>query len=385
MEKPFLSRLKVLYDEIDGQISGEGITKEGNLCGSCSRCCHFLYRFPVSTLEIGYILDRYPEREHPVEFRDFLNGQLKKPDGTKAPCPYCESEGCSIYDGRPMCCRLYGLSPFRPLLEKCVFINEKEKAHLVWKSLTPLFKRFIDLRFEYYEATLDDIKPLTITDFLDRGNIYLVNKSYEEAFNEFREALRLNPDDPATYTYFGMFYEQTGQNDKALEAYNQTLKLDPLDFNTHIRTGLLLHSLQRFDEAEEHYRKALSIDPCNAQAWGNIGLICISTSRFGEADEAYRKAIEIEPGNATYHVCLGNVFYARQDIEKTIESMEKALSINPKDDLAFLCLGSVYERKGDLEKSVDSYNQFLNYSQDEERKKIIIQKIQSLLALQRQV
>jgi len=385
MEKPFLSRLQELYDEINSQISTSGMMKESNICGTCSQCCLSLYRFPVSSLEIAFMKDRCPDSKHPAEFIVFLNGQLKKPDGSKAPCPYFITKGCSVYDGRPMSCRLYGLSPFRPLYEKCAFIDVKEKAHSIWRNLNPLFRRFIDLRFEYYEATLDEIKPVTITDFLDRGNIYLVKKSYEEAFNQFREAMHLNPDDPTIYTYFGTFYEQTGQYDKALEAYNYTLRLDPLDYNTQIKTGFLLHSLQRFTEAEEHYRKALSIDPLNAQAWGNIGLICISMSRLDEAEEAYRKAIELEPGNAIYHVCLGNVFYARSDIEKTIESMEKALSINPEDELAFLCLGSVYEKKSELEKSVASYNKYLEHSRDEERKKAIREKVQSLLALQHQV
>jgi len=385
MKKLFLNHLKELYDEIDSQISSSGIIKKSNMCGICFQCCLSLYRFPVSSLEIAFMKDRYPDSSHPSEFIIFLNGQLKKPDGSKAPCPYYKTDRCSVYDGRPMACRLYGLSPFRPLYDSCVFIDVKDKAHSIWRNLTPLFRRFIDLRFEYCEVNLERMQPVTITDFLDRGNIYLVRKSYEAAFNQFREAMRLNPADPSTYTYFGTFYEQTGQYEKALEAYNHTLSLDPLDYNTRIRTGFLLHGLQRYAEAEEHYRKALSIDPGNAQAWGNIGLICISTSRLAEAEEAYRKAIEIEPGNSIYHVCLGNVFYAGSDIERTIESMEKALSINPEDELAFLCLGSVYEKKGELEKSVASYNKYIEHSRDEERIKAIREKIQSLLALQKQV
>jgi Tfp pilus assembly protein PilF len=385
MERQFLTRLQELYDDIDSRISAAGVSEGGNKCGSCSQCCHYLYRFPVSSLEIEHMLDRFPDMEHPAGFKDFLNGQLKKPDGTKAPCPYCAEEGCRIYSYRPMCCRLYGLSPFRPLISGCVYAQEKEKANAVWRELTPLFKKFIDLRFEYYENTMDEIRPVTITDFLDRGNIHLVKKSYEEAFNHFKEAMSLNPDDPTVYTYFATFYEHTGQPEKSIEAYDYALKLDPLDYSTHIKAGFLLHSLQRFAEAEEHYRKALSIDPGNAQAWGNIGLICISTSRLDEADEAYKKAVDLEPGNSVYHVCWGNVFYARQNIEKTIESMKKALSLNPGEELAYLCLGSVYEKTGELEKSMDNYSRFLEHSKDEERKKAVGGKIASLQALQKQV
>jgi tetratricopeptide (TPR) repeat protein len=381
MKNAFLERLGDLYARIDSEIAAIGINKEENFCGECSRCCHFLYRFPVSTLEIQYILEHYPEKKHPEDFTDFLNGRLVKPDGSKPCCPYCIPEGCSAYVARPMCCRLYGLSPYRPLIEGCVFTAEQEKAHILWRSLMPFFRQFIDLRFEFYQANLDSLKPKTITDHLDRGNIHMSARSFHAARADFEEALRLNPGDPVIYSYLGWLYELQGEIERSLEHYEHALSIDPHDYSTHIKLGFLLHSQSRLEEAHRHYKRALEIDPFNAQAWGNIGLIYVATNQWHEAEMAYGKAIELDPKNAIYHVCLGNVWYAQNDSEKTLAEMKKALKINPAEDIAYLCLGSVYEKKGEIKRAISAFRLFLNTTKDHEKRATIQAKIRSLSLL----
>lgn len=377
----FLNRLHDIYTKLNKKIVSADIINDKNFCRSCTRCCHFLYRFPVSSLEISYIYNIYRGIEHPENFTDFLNGRLKNPDNSKVSCPYSTGVSCSIYDARPMCCRLYGLSPYRPLLENCVFLTIREKAHALWQSLIPLFREFIDMKFDYYRRNMEDFKPVTISDFLDRGSIFAMNKDFYRAKNDFEEALRINPNDPISHSYSGWLYELQGDKEKALYKYKLCLKLDPLDYITHLKIGFLLQELQRIEEAFAHYKKVLEIDPYNAQAWGNIGLIYLSTGQWKDSEMAYLKAIELDPGNSTYHVCLGNVWYSLNKVRKTISQMKKSLKLNPQEDIAYLCLGSIYEKRGNLKKSIDNYRKFIKYSNDEMKKRVIHDRITYLESL----
>lgn len=374
----YLNELAGIYDRLEKHIASSGILKKDHFCGDCVRCCLFLYRFPVSSLEISYISEFYRDREHPAAYIDFLNGRLQTADGSRARCPYSRPEGCSIYKARPMCCRLYGFSPFRPLYENCAYLAIRKEANTLWRKLNPLFKDFIDLKFDYYRAEMETRKPLTVSDHLDRGSIYLADHNLERAREEFEEALSLNPRDPISHSYVGWLHEMSGDLESALKKYRFALKLDPQDYTTHLKCGFLLHGMQRLEESFEHYKKALEIDPCNAQAWGNIGLIYVSTGQWKEAEMAYLKALEFEPENPIYHICLGNVWYALNKMRKTISQMKKALKLNREEDLAYLCLGSVYERKGDLKNALSNYRSFVKYTADERKKRIILDKIKYL-------
>ncbi len=378
MTTDFQKDLACLYDIIDREIEKVGITSESNFCGTCSKCCHYLYRFPVSSLEIEYIRRIYDNQQHPPEFVDFLNGKIKKSDGTLVKCPYCSETGCSIYEARPMCCRLYGLSPFRPLLDLCVFRDSREKTHKLWRELVPLFRRFIDLKFAYYEAFRNSLTAQTLTDFLDRGNVHLVHHELEKALRDFQEALAINDRDAIAHSYMGALYESTGDIRMAYEEYHRAIELDPLDYGTHIKLGLLYHSQNNLQKTYEHYSKALEIDPLNAQIWGNLGLLFISMNKWNDAEDAYKRALQLEPNNSIYHVCLGNVWYAMKDIPRTVGQMQKAIELNPEEDIAYLCLGSIYENKGKIKKSLKEYQNFVRCTADINRKALIEEKIKAL-------
>jgi len=378
MTAGFKRDLKAIYDQVDSKIKTVGITGESNYCGTCSKCCHYLYRFPVSSLEIEYIGDRYGELQHRPEFIDFLNGRIKNTDGSPVKCPFCTDSGCGIYEARPMCCRLYGLSPFRPLLDLCIFRDMQEKTHRLWRELVPLFRRFIDLKFSYYDTFRDTLAARTLTDFLDRGNVHLIHHELEKALKDFHEALAINENDAIAHSYLGAFHESAGDIQMAYQEYLRALELDPLDYGTHIKLGLLYHSQNNLEKTYEHYAKALEIDPLNAQIWGNLGLLFISLNRWNDAENAYRRALELEPHNSIYHVCLGNVWYAMKDIPRTVRQMQRALELNPKEDIAYLCLGSIYENGGKIKKSIREYQKFTRYTADMNRKAHIEEKIRAL-------
>jgi tetratricopeptide (TPR) repeat protein len=79
---------------------------------------------------------------------------------------------------------------------------------------------------------------------------------YEEAEKEYKEALRINPDD-------------------ALAHYN---------------LGVLLYELKRYDEAEKEYREALRINPDYAEAHGNLGILLKNLNRKDEAKKEFEIA-----------------------------------------------------------------------------------------------
>lgn len=75
-------RLQEIYDEIPSV----------NCTGQCFQSCSFIGTFPA-------------------EKRNLRNGGIRLPQMEEAPCVHLDFAGrCSIYDYRPVICRLYGVS-----------------------------------------------------------------------------------------------------------------------------------------------------------------------------------------------------------------------------------------------------------------------------------
>lgn len=69
-------------------------------------------------------------------------------------------------------------------------------------------------------------KPITVQDYIELGQFYLLNQKYSEAIKQFKSALKLQPD-AKVYFQLGLAYEATNQIPEAQEVYRKALQLDP--------------------------------------------------------------------------------------------------------------------------------------------------------------
>ena len=78
------------------------------------------------------------------------------------------------------------------------------------------------------ENTEDD-SHLEATARLDSGNEYLSIDQYEQAIQDFDEAIRLNPQDAHAYYSRGRAYVRLGQYEQGIQDYNDSIPLNPQD------------------------------------------------------------------------------------------------------------------------------------------------------------
>lgn len=108
---PFLQRLGVLYDQMDAAYRAAA-EPAGFVCRGCARnCCRSLF-FHHTYAEWVYLqsgLEALPlarRQALAAAARDYL---VRKQPGDGLFCPLGDADRCSLYDHRPMICRLHGL------------------------------------------------------------------------------------------------------------------------------------------------------------------------------------------------------------------------------------------------------------------------------------
>ena len=86
------------------------------------------------------------------------------------------------------------------------------------------------------------------------------------AAQEFKEVLRLQPDNSAAAGNLGNALAAQNRIDEAIPYYLTALRLNPGDYQTEFNLGLSFSREGKRPEAESHYRQALRLNPNYAEA-----------------------------------------------------------------------------------------------------------------------
>src|SRR5581483_7724569 len=65
------------------------------------------------------------------------------------------------------------------------------------------------------------------------GDVYMRHGEYEKAAEEFKTAIRLQPNYADVYHNLGNVYQQVGKTQEALQAYQQALTINPRLWQSH--------------------------------------------------------------------------------------------------------------------------------------------------------
>lgn len=149
------------------------------------------------------------------------------------------------------------------------------------------------------------------------GQTYALRYDYARGVPEFREAIRLEPENSLAWDLMSW----------ALE-YQQPP--EPI-------------------EAEKAAREAIRLEPSSSAARYHLGRALLFQGRFPEATDAFQRAGEL--GDSTYRdLGLGQVALAQGNYDQAVNYMESAAKIK-RTAIHLFWIGSAYSAKGDKDKA----------------------------------
>lgn len=139
-------------------------------------------------------------------------------------------------------------------------------------------------------------------DALNNLGFSLVAKgNKDEAIGRLEQALKQRNFSGAHANLANVLWEQ-GKTDEAIAEYRESIKLKPDDALVHAAFAWVLCQTKRCDEGIAEYRKALELKPDSphARMRYDLGVALTDNGRLDEGITEWRKAIETEPdyGNA---------------------------------------------------------------------------------------
>ena len=163
------------------------------------------------------------------------------------------------------------------------------------------------------------------------GGIYIQEGDFDQAANQFREIIKIQPRMIKAHNALGMCYFNMGRNYEAVEAWKNALEIDP----TNARASDLIARV-RGVEARENQKRKLEIlvkkEPSQPRAWFNLGEIYLKEKLYDKAIAALEKASKLDHNNSEYLYTLGLAYHRTQQYDKAETSLKTARLINPGDD-----------------------------------------------------
>ena len=196
----------------------------------------------------------------------------------------------------------------------------------ILKRISPL----TDIETETFKKHWDDrLRAEYAENFFDLGVSRIKEKNLKEAISNFREAVRLNPNNVLAQYNLGNSLVKTGNLELAEEHFRNTIKLKPNYAVAYNDLGYTLAMRGKLDEAMDNYRTAIEVKPDYASAYINMGISWDVKGEFDKAIEQFQKAIKFQRENAKANLALGNTLYNKKNLPQAILHYKTAIRLKP--------------------------------------------------------
>ncbi|MDD5065491.1 MAG: tetratricopeptide repeat protein [bacterium] len=199
-----------------------------------------------------------------------------------------------------------------------------------------------------------------------KGVVLFNAKQYSESRDEFQNALRYNPSffdaqDKIDYleslkyiNTAGDQYER-GEYDKAIESYKMALKTYRDMKELYLNLANIYIIKKDFRNAEKILNEGIRNFPQSPDYYQMLGLIYMNQGDYKTSYNYYSKSLELDPKNDSVLNDIGEIFMKSESFDEALKIFTDAITVNPGNLNAHINLGIAHFKKGDYQKAVREF------------------------------
>jgi len=197
------------------------------------------------------------------------------------------------------------------------FLFKTYKRCTVWKNEMSL-----------WDNVINQYQTIPVA-YNNRGNAFRNNNKIKEAFEDYSNAIKLNPDYSTAYFNRGSIYMNEQKDAAALSDFNKAIELDPVYVKALSNRSIIYLNTKKYDEALYDLNKAILINSNSEILYNNRGKVLMSKNMFEEAIRDFDKALKLKPDFGTAYNNLGFAFYNIKNYNEAINNYSKAIELKP--------------------------------------------------------
>lgn len=198
----------------------------------------------------------------------------------------------------------------------------------------------------------------------DLGVAFVFKGDVEQAVDEFKHALRLQPNYFAAHLNLANTLLDLGRYEDALAEFKQALKLKPDDLKARNDFGVALKTTGDLGGAVTEFKAVLQQRPDDVHAHNNLGVALKAMGDLEGAIAEYRTASDLQPTDVNTHFNLGLAFLEKKNVEGAINEFRTALHLRPNDGKIRYNLGQALASIGRRTEAAQELRQYLRLELD---------------------
>lgn len=233
-------------------------------------------------------------------------------------------------------------------------------------------------KFAEAYCVLGDIYAFEAATYVPNPKRNIVPHSFEDAIEQYRQALTLDPNLVDAMVGMGNALVSLGQlkpadSPEAAQAFAEAINylekavaLAPKRADIHALLARAFLAADRVDECLVEAEQAIRLDPSNVLALNTAGSAYFYRGDLALAAEYFSKAVQANPSHAQTYVNLGNTYFQMKSWYRARESYRKALDLIPTSIVAnpalqrarlFYAIALSYDQTFDYDQEIDALSQ----------------------------
>jgi len=155
-------------------------------------------------------------------------------------------------------------------------------------------------------------------------------------------------------------HAQNDHSEEAIKLIKQAIAIDPNNPALYNSLGNVYFRQDNLDKAKEAYQTAYDLAPDYVSACNNLANIYMEKNNFKAAEKYYKNAIHMNEDFPDAHYNYATMLARQGNIDKAIDELQETLRIMPKHARALGQLGHIYLDKGNYDKAVKYFQQSLS-------------------------
>jgi tetratricopeptide (TPR) repeat protein len=214
--------------------------------------------------------------------------------------------------------------------------------------------------------------------FVRAGNEFFKAGEADNAIEEYKNALELNPNNAEAHLKMGfLFYNVKSMHEEGMAHLLKAMELEPNDPRIHHDLGMALLHQRKYNQAIKHLSIAIEGMPEGfdlqykpADMHYNLGMALFQIRNFKDSASHLSQAVRIDPDNARSHYSLAMALAIQGQLDEAVEHYTRAVKINPGIDTSPILhdvLGMEYAKAGQFQEAVASAEKALGLARAAER------------------
>jgi tetratricopeptide (TPR) repeat protein len=219
----------------------------------------------------------------------------------------------------------------------------------------------LKLAIEQYEqiVKLDTDPNNQVDDHLLLGRLYRLNNDLEKAEQEFKTAVKLQPDSEEAVTTLAYLYNEEGDGTRAIEALNSVPE-ESRSAKLYSALGYTYEQKKDYKSAIAAYRHAIALDRDNLDAIRGLAQNLLNDGQTEAALEQYKIIADANPEDAQTYVRMAEIYRRNGNFDEALASLNKAQSMVQDSIEVPYQIAAVQQAQGNFEEAAKTLKDLLD-------------------------